>query len=353
MLTGRDHALSAPQIRMAMLDVLAGAGDATAVGDDDIVAGARWRVPLMNPNFVTAYAPAARREATLVGLVAQDCAGSLGQALAALADDAGSRTVFNDPTLAESVATLLAGTRQTALFGADLTAVVTGPPGPELAELLDSAADREVQGAASVWRFGPASVRRALDAGATADGLLAALTAAAQNSELPQPLVYLLRDVARRHGEVDVVDVACVVCAENPALLAEIAAHRRLTALKLRAVAPTVLVGAAPADQTLAALREAGYAPLPRAVDGSIAVRRPRHRARAGTAAVAAGVAGAGVAGASRRRARAGPAGARASATQEHLTPPGAAGFRPARTGPGAPGYPAWPQQRVHPRVPP
>ena len=63
---------------------------------------------------------------------------------------------------------------------------------------------------------------------ATADDLVAALRGIAVGESLPQPLEYLVFDVARRHGEVRVRAVGCVIRAEDPALLAEIAAHRGL-----------------------------------------------------------------------------------------------------------------------------
>ena len=44
-----------------------------------------------------------------------------------------------------------------ARIGADLTAVVTGTPSARLAALLDSVADRETSGTASVWRFSAAA----------------------------------------------------------------------------------------------------------------------------------------------------------------------------------------------------
>ncbi|MGW0203791.1 helicase-associated domain-containing protein, partial [Nonomuraea sp. NPDC003201] len=44
----------------------------------------------------------------------------------------------------------------------------------------------------------------------------------------------------------------------------------------LRLLAPTVLVSAAPADRTLAALREVGYSPVPVADTGQITIHRAR-----------------------------------------------------------------------------
>lgn len=270
---------SVARARRAVLGVLARLPASTACADlAGLVESAHWHAPLLDRPMLAECAPAALDEARMLGLIAYDTITDLGRALAAL-DTAGDENddavplVENDPVLVECSVRALAGVRRNALFGADLTAVVTGPPSSELAELLDRTAERESRGAASVWRFTPASVRRAMDAGYTADELLADLT---EVGAIPQPLDYLVRDVARRHGEVTVTTAACIVQASDPALLAEIAGHRRLSRLGLRLLAPTVLVSAVPADKTLAALRENGYAPVPVEDGGEITVRRAR-----------------------------------------------------------------------------
>ncbi|MFC8894620.1 hypothetical protein [Streptomyces cinereoruber] len=63
---------------------------------------------------------------------------------------------------------LLPEVTETAWFGGDLTAAVAGMPSVRVAELLDSTADREINGTASVWRFSADSVRLALYADRTA-----------------------------------------------------------------------------------------------------------------------------------------------------------------------------------------
>ncbi|MBG0829208.1 helicase-associated domain-containing protein [Planomonospora sp. ID67723] len=266
--------------RRALLGVLARLPASTACADRaGLVRLTHWHAPLLDRALLAECAPGVLEEARLLGLVAQDAITDLGRALAVLDADAGdenddsSPAVEHDPALVECSTRALASVRRSALFGADLTAVVTGPPSAELAELLDRAAERESRGAASVWRFSPASVRGALDTGHTAESLLGEL---AEVGTVPQPLEYLVRDVARRHGEVTVTTVACIVQASDPALLAEIAAHRRLSRLGLRLLAPTVLASAMPADRTLAALRENGYAPVPIEDTGEITVRRAR-----------------------------------------------------------------------------
>jgi hypothetical protein len=258
----------------ALAEVPEGQGFATP---QELVQRVHWRAPLLDKELLADCAPGVLKEARTLGLASRDALTPLGRALAALGAVAGDESqdrvpeVEHDPALAASSTQALAGAQRTALFGADLTAVVTGPPSVELASLLDRAADREAQGAASVWRFSVASVRRAMDEGDTAESLIGDLSEA---GTLPQPLTYLIRDVARRHGEVTVSSVGCIVQGSDPALLAEIAAHRRLAKLGLRLLAPTVLAGAAPAGPTLNALREAGYAPVAVGDTGEIRIRR-------------------------------------------------------------------------------
>ncbi|MEW1637348.1 helicase-associated domain-containing protein [Streptomyces sp. NPDC093801] len=231
-----------------------------------------WHRPLAHPSFSdeTPFATTVS-EAELLGVIARGSLSPLGAAL--LAGDA--------EELAAECRRLLPEATGTARLGGDLTAVVSGTPAARLAELLDATAARETSGAASVWRFSADTIRRALDAGRTPDGISAELTAIAAGP-LPQPLSYLIADAARRHGRVRIATAACVIHGDEPALLAELAAHRGLTSLGLRQLAPTVLVSATAPDQTLAALRSEGYAPVAEAADGTVRIEKvPPRRAAA------------------------------------------------------------------------
>ncbi|GAA0629131.1 helicase-associated domain-containing protein [Kutzneria viridogrisea] len=199
------------------------------------------------------------REAELLGVLARDCASTLARCL----------VEGSDPP-----AGWLPGEAGTARFGADLTAVVVGLPSGELTALLDGAAELESRDTASVWRFSWASVRRALDGGQTAESLLDRLRAVSAG-DLPQPLEYLVTDVARRHGELLVSTVGCCVSARDPAVLAELAAHSELRELDGRLLAPTVLACSTDAARTLELLRANGYAPVATDETGAIAVERP------------------------------------------------------------------------------
>ncbi|WP_398921031.1 helicase-associated domain-containing protein [Streptomyces sp. I6] len=112
------------------------------------------------------------------------------------------------------------------LLQADLTAVAPGPLERPLAEALGVLADVESKGGATVYRFTPASVRRALDAGQTAADLHAFL-AKHSRTPVPQPLSYLIDDVARKHGHLRIGATSAYVRCDDDALLDEILADRR------------------------------------------------------------------------------------------------------------------------------
>ena len=164
------------------------------------------------------------------------------------------------------------------LLQADLTAVAPGPLTPDLDRELWLAADVESRGGATVFRFTPESVRRALDAGRSGDDLLAWLTRASR-TPVPQPLAYLVQDTARRYGRIRIGTAQCYVRGDDEGALAELLADRRTAALRLRRLAPTVLAAQAPPETVLSVLRGMGLAPAAESADGDVVVRAPRtHR---------------------------------------------------------------------------
>lgn len=267
---------AAPRLREAVLAALAALPhDAGLTRPEALTELVMWRRPMLfeDEELAPPYLGAVLREAELLGVVVH---GALTPAGRALLTDA---TEGDAADFERVVTSALAPACTTVVVQSDLTALVPGPPSARLAELLDGLAERETHGIASTWRFGPVSIRRALDAGRTAEEILSELRAAA-DGDLPQPLEYLVNDVARRHGEVTVSPVACVICCPRSALLTEIRAHRRLRGLGLRELAPTVLGSAKPMNETLRALRDAGYAPAGRDAAGTPLIERsPRPRA--------------------------------------------------------------------------
>ncbi|MGW7515157.1 helicase-associated domain-containing protein [Streptomyces sp. NPDC054796] len=174
---------------------------------------------------------------------------------------------------ADALAPLLPEPLDHVLLQADLTAVAPGPLERALAATLGALADIESKGGATVYRFSPASVRRGLDAGLTATDVHAFL-AAHSRTPVPQPLTYLVDDVARRHGRLRVGAASSYVRCDDDALLAEIMADKRSAPLRARLLAPTVLASPVPPDQLLARLREMGYAPAAESAEGDVVITR-------------------------------------------------------------------------------
>jgi hypothetical protein len=212
---------------------------------DELVADLVWTLPAVHDPRATA---AVIGEMESLGLIAGGALTPLGAAVREGGD------------VEAAAGELMPPAAEKAAFQTDMTAVVNGLPSPELSAALNLVADLEDNDAARVWRLSAGSVRRALDTGLSADEVLARL-AAVSEAPLPQVIEYQVQDVARRHGHLTVTDVASCVRAEDSTLLQEIAKSKRLTSLKLRFLAPTVLASAQPMAETLAALRRAGYAP--------------------------------------------------------------------------------------------
>ncbi len=258
-----------PDLRAAALGLLATEPGAPA-DDLSFVELVHWRHPFLlraGLDTYTAAVVAWRLEATTLGVLGAGAMSDAGRALLAGDDDA----------LAAALESL-GRSATTAHLQADLTAVVAGNPCAGLADLLCAVADRESAGAATTWRFSPDSIRRAMDSGWTGDRLLASLAEIAAGG-VPQPLTYLVRDAERRHGVIRASAVVCCLRSDDTALLAEVAVDRRLRALDLRLLAPTVLAGSKPLAETLAALRKAGYAPVEELPDGSAVLETaPRRR---------------------------------------------------------------------------
>ncbi|MEV5421882.1 helicase C-terminal domain-containing protein [Streptomyces cellulosae] len=159
------------------------------------------------------------------------------------------------------------------LLQADLTAVAPGPLERPLADMLGVLADVESKGGATVYRFTPASVRRALDAGRSAADLHAFL-AAHSRTPVPQPLTYLIDDVARRHGHLRVGAASSYVRCDDDAVLNEILADKRAAGLGLRRLAPTVLAARTDPAALLEGLRAMGFAPAAESAEGDVLIAR-------------------------------------------------------------------------------
>jgi hypothetical protein len=285
----------------------AGAWGAGSAGN--AAAGAAGASVLASPSSPSATTPTARddlrsrlarwtlSEAELLGVTGRAALSAHGRALLGPKAAEAQATATDPPHQAEAAAATTEATETPAeaaaraaeagrllapllpepldhvLLQADLTAVAPGPLERPLADALGILAEVESKGGATVYRFTPASVRRALDAGQAADDLHTFL-AAHSRTPVPQPLAYLIDDVARKHGHLRVGAASAYLRCDDEALLAEILADRRSAGLRLRRLAPTVLAAQAPPDALLDGLRALGYAPAAESAEGDVLITR-------------------------------------------------------------------------------
>ena len=235
---------------------------ATGTGDASVVTRLQWlrpRRPLVFRDLVVA----ALQEAAVLCVTGAGGVSTWGHLV-----------VDSVPDAAEALAPHLPQPVDHVLLQADLTAVAPGPLETELARTLHLLADVESRGGATVHRFSASSVRRAFDAGWSAQEVRDFVTSVSR-TPVPQPLEFLIDDVARSFGAVRVGHAESFVRADDEAALAAIVHDSRARTLGLRLLAPTVVISTAPIDVLLPRLREMGVAPVVEAPDGTVRVARP------------------------------------------------------------------------------
>jgi hypothetical protein len=276
----------APGTRRTVLGVLSELPPGTAATIDEVLALVGWYAPRRAGGVDVRQV---LTEAATLGITGLSALTSYG---AALLDEArGARNEPDDDPLGIQAGDTPAGLTRAAarldallpspvdevVVQADLTVIVPGPPEPALAAELELIAEHESAGGASVYRVSRDSLRRALDAGYAAEDLHA-LFARRSRTAIPQGLRYLIDDVARAHGGLRVGSAHAYLRSDDEALVAQALADRRLAPLGLRRLAPTVLASAASTGRLLAALRDAGYVPVPEDASGAAVLVRPRTR---------------------------------------------------------------------------
>ncbi|MER7465682.1 helicase C-terminal domain-containing protein [Streptomyces sp. NPDC097981] len=253
---------AAPEVRRRVLELLAALPEGGSADPDALLARLAWERPVRGTSALRArLAQWTLAEAEVLGVTGRGALCAHGRAL----------LEHRDP--APLLAPLLPEPVDHVLLQADLTAVAPGPLRRALGDVLAVLADVESKGGATVYRFTPGSVRRALDSGRTASDLHAFL-AEHSITPVPQPLAYLIDDVARRHGHLRVGAASSYVRCDDDGMLNEILADRRSAGLGLRRLAPTVLAAQAEPGALLDGLRALGYAPAAESLTGDVVVAR-------------------------------------------------------------------------------
>ena len=219
-----------------------------AVDIDSLFAAATWLAPAKRAGGLQKdYIIWAMREAEWLGITGQGVLSSYGADFLTGGD---SSSVDTDlPKAVDHI-----------LIQSDNTAIAPGPLEHEVAQELALIADVESRGGATVFRFSEGSIRRGLDHGRTGEEISKFL-AKTSKTPMPQPLEYLIADVAKKHGKLRVGNTASFIRCEDSALITQILGDKRLDVLGLRKIAPEVLICGHDATEAMNILRSCGYLP--------------------------------------------------------------------------------------------
>ena len=187
------------------------------------------------------------REAEWLGITGQGVISTFGLNLLTEKEDLGIQSALPKPV-------------DHILIQADNSAVAPGPLTPELASEMGTIADIESRGGATVYRFSEGSIRRGLDHGKTGDQIKTFLSKISK-TPMPQPLEYLIVDVAKRHGRLRVGSAHSYIRCEDEGLVQQILHDKKCEHLRLRKIAPQVLVTEFELTEVIGELREYGYLP--------------------------------------------------------------------------------------------
>ncbi|MEV4247300.1 helicase-associated domain-containing protein [Streptosporangium canum] len=254
---------AAAEVRTATLGMLAVAGPGLAPTLESVRERLAWEQPRRRGGHRDQLVEFTLREAEQIGVTGLGTVVDHGRALLPGCDRTMSAGRLLAPLLPEPL--------DHVLLQADLTAVAPGPLTSDLRRWLALAAEVESTGGATVYRFDERSIRRALDAGQSADEMLAMLERHS-TTPVPQPLGYLVTDVARRHGRMRVGTASAYVRCDDPSLLDEVMADRRALPLRLRRLAPTVIASKTSRPTLVDSLRAMGYAPASESLDGDVII---------------------------------------------------------------------------------
>lgn len=265
------------QLRLDALRALTHLPAGSAPDEDEVTDLLRWHHPLRMQRA------SASGNSPRVGVVLREAewAGVLGRGALSIP----GRLVLDSPTgrsgagrtpAAHAMEQQIPAAVDHVLLQADLTAIAPGRldgPAQSVMRLLSNV---ESRGGATVYRLTEATLRRPLDAGWSADRVLSELSAISRTG-IPQPLEYLVRDVARRHGVARVGSCSAYVRSDDETLLDRVQSDRALAILQLRRIAATVLISPVAAATVLDVLREEQYGPLAEGPDGGVSLAPGRY----------------------------------------------------------------------------
>jgi hypothetical protein len=216
-----------------------------------------WRAPVRrNSSLQDELAEWTLREAEWLGITGQGALSKFGEQF--LAGDDLSSINEDLPKTVDHI-----------LIQSDNTAIAPGPLEHEISQALAMMAEIESRGGATVYRFTESTIRRALDHGKTGDEIKTFLIKTSK-TPMPQPLEYLIADVAKKHGKLRVGNTSSFIRCEDTALISQIMNDKKLEILALRRIAPEVVICDMDATDAMRVLRECGYLPAGESANGMI-----------------------------------------------------------------------------------
>ena len=234
---------------------------------DSFLALIKWRAPARrNPGLQSELVRWTLREAEWLGITGQRALSKYGAAFVQVREDLNIGADLPKPV-------------DHILIQSDNTAIAPGPLEIEVARNLDSIADIESRGGATVYRFSETSIRRGLDHGKTGEEIKEFLRRTSK-TPMPQPLEYLITDVSKRHGRLRVGNTSAYIRCEDPTLITQILSDKKVDDLPLRRIAPEVLVCELEANEVITVLRAAGYMPAAESSSGVLLTARRLNRAK-------------------------------------------------------------------------
>jgi hypothetical protein len=263
------YARSAASLRETVVRILADTRPGTTLDLAQLATATAWHRPRLTQGPVTAgqLVEWTWREASWLGLAALGAVSSFARF-----------AVQSDLLMPAALQDLFPAPVEHFVIQTDLTAVTSGPLEHAVAAELRLLADQESRGGAGVYRFSPATLRRALDQGWSAADVQTWLERHS-TTPVPQALSYLIDDAARRHASIRIGPAVCYVRISDPAQAAALLAHPDASRLGLRAIAPDVLIAAVDEYELLPLLQELGHSPAVENTAGDVIVTPPTRRA--------------------------------------------------------------------------
>ena len=226
-----------------------------------------WRAPVRrNSSLQEELAEWTLREAEWLGITGQGALSKFG-------------TQFLSGDDLSSINEDLPKTVDHILIQSDNTAIAPGPLEHDISQALAMMAEIESRGGATVYRFTESTIRRALDHGKTGDEIKTFLIKTSK-TPMPQPLEYLIADVAKKHGKLRVGNTSSFIRCEDTALISQIMNDKKLEILALRRIAPEVVICDMDATDAMRVLRDCGYLPAGESTNGLILTGPKTNRAR-------------------------------------------------------------------------